>query len=91
MNYPFSSNVAHFDSIRSTVLWNGLTAPLTEKIEVLGIATGSVIMPDGNSYQDAVLLATKKTTVNGPDPLFGNYLTIEEISKQFWLPGYPIP
>mgnify|MGYP001192443060 FL=1 len=91
MNYPFSSNVSHFDSISSTVLWNGLTAPLTEKIEVLGIATGSVIMPDGNFYQEAVLLSTKKTTVNGPDPLFGNYLTIEEISKQFWLPGYPIP
>ncbi len=91
MNYPFSSNVSHIDSVSSTVVWNGITAPLTEKIEVLGIATGSIIMPDGNSYQDAVLLATKKTTVNGPDPLFGNYLTIEEISKQFWLPGYPIP
>ena len=48
-------------------------------------------MPDGNSYQDAVLLSTKKTTVNGPDPIFGNYLTVEEISKQFWLPDYPIP
>ena len=91
MNYPFDSNVSHADSIVSTVLWNNLTAPLTEKIEVLGISTGSIIMPDNNSYQNAVLLTTKKTTVNGPDPLFGNYLTIEEISKQFWLPGYPIP
>ena len=91
MNYPFNSNVSHADSIISTVLWNSLTAPLTEKIEVLGIATGTIIMPDGNSYQDAVLLSTKKTTVNGPDPIFGNYLTVEEISKQFWLPGYPIP
>ena len=78
----FSSNVSHTDSIISTVLWNSLTAPLTEKIEVLGIATGTIIMPDGNSYQDAVLLSTKKTTVNGPDPIFGNYLTVEEISKQ---------
>ena len=91
INYPISSNMSHTDSIISTVLWNGLTAPLTEKIEVLGIATGTIIMPDGNSYQDAVLLSTKKTTVNGPDPIFGNYLTTEEISKQFWLPGYPIP
>ena len=29
--------------------------------------------------------------MNGPDPIFGNYLTVEEISKQFWLPDYPIP
>ncbi|MAU35814.1 MAG: hypothetical protein CMD14_00385 [Flavobacteriales bacterium] len=91
MNYPFDSSVSHEDSINSTVLWNGLTAPLTEKIEILGVATGSITMPDGHFYEDAVLLTTKKTTVNGPDPIFGNYLTIEEISKQFWLPDYPLP
>jgi len=91
INYPFSSFSTHLDSINSTVLWNGLTAPLSETIEASGVSTGSVVMPDGISYSDAVLVSTKKTTVNGPDPLFGNYLTIEEISKQFWLPGYPIP
>ena len=91
MNYPFDSSVSHEDSINSTVLWNGLTAPLTEKIEILGVATGSITMPDGHFYEDAVLLTTKKTTINGPDPIFGNYLTIEEISKQFWLPDYPLP
>ena len=63
-----------------------------KKIEVLGIAIGTIIMPDGNSYQDAVFLSTKKTTVNGPDPIFEHSISPwREISKQFCLPGYLIP
>ena len=38
------------DSIASTLVWNGLTANVTDKAEVQGIA-GTVTMPDGVSYQ----------------------------------------
>ena len=48
-------------------------------------------MPDGNIYNNAIVVSTKRTTINGPDPIFGNYLTVEEISKQFWLQDYPLP
>ena len=74
----------------STLVWNSLTANVTEKAEVEGIASGNVTMPDGVTYQNAVVLSTIRTTVTGPSP-FGTYLTVEEHSKVFWLPGYALP
>ena len=66
----------------STLVWNSLTANVTEKAEVEGIASGNVTMPDGVTYQNAVILSTIRTTVTGPSP-FGTYLTVEEHSKVF--------
>ena len=88
--FPFNSSLNHADSITSTLVWNGITANVTEKAEVQGIANGNITMPDGNSYQDAIMLSTVRTTVTGPSPL-GTYLTVEEHSKVFWLPGYALP
>lgn len=88
--FPFNSNLSHIDSIASTLVWNGITANVTEKAEVQGIASGTVTMPDGKTYQNAVVLSTIRTTVTGPSP-FGTYLTVEEHSKVFWLPGYALP
>ena len=90
INYPFDSSVAHADSIESTVLWNELTAPATDKIEINGISSGSVTMPDGTMYENAILVNTKRTTVYGPSP-FNTFLTIEEISHQWWIQDYPTP
>jgi len=91
INYPLTSTINHSDSIGSTVIWNSLTAPVNDKIEIIGLSSGSVTMPDGNVYNNAIVVSTKRTTINGPDPIFGNYLTVEEISKQFWLQDYPLP
>ena len=88
--FPFNSSLNHVDSIASTLVWNGFTANVTEKAEVQGISTGNVTMPDGNNYQNATMLSTIRTTVTGPSPL-GTYLTVEEHSKVFWLPGYALP
>ena len=66
----------------STLVWNSLTANVTEKAEVKRIASGNVTMPDGVTYQNAVVLSTIRTTVTGPSP-FGTYLTVEEHSKVF--------
>ena len=44
--------------------------------------SGNVTMPDGVTYQNAVVLSTIRTTVTGPSP-FGTYLTVEEHSKVF--------
>ena len=88
--YPFNSTLNHADSITSSLVWNSLTANVTEKAEVEGIASGAVTMPDGKTYQDAVVLSSIRTTVTGPSPL-GTYLTVEEHSKIFWLPGYALP
>ena len=88
--FPFSSTLNHADSIASTLVWNSLTANVTEKAEVEGISSGNVTMPDGVTYQNAVVLSTIRTTVTGPSP-FGTYLTVEEHSKVFWLPGYALP
>ena len=88
--FPFNSTLNHVDSISSTLVWNSLTANVTEKAEVEGIASGNVTMPDGVTYQNAVVLSTIRTTVTGPSP-FGTYLTVEEHSKVFWLPGYALP
>lgn len=88
--FPFTSTLNHVDSMASTLVWNTLTANVTEKAEVEGIAHGNVTMPDGVTYQDAVVLSTIRTTVTGPSP-FGTYLTVAEHSKVFWLPGYALP
>lgn len=88
--FPFNSTLNHVDSMASTLVWNSLTANVTEKAEVEGIASGNVTMPDGITYQNAVILSTIRTTVTGPSP-FGTYLTVEEHSKVFWLPGYALP
>ena len=88
--FPFNSALNHVDSMASTLVWNSLTANVTEKAEVEGIASGNVTMPDGVTYQNAVVLSTIRTTVTGPSP-FGTYLTVEEHSKVFWLPGYALP
>ncbi|MDA8571646.1 hypothetical protein N9K91_07110, partial [Schleiferiaceae bacterium] len=69
------------DSMASTLVWNSLTANVTEKAEVKGIVSGNVTIPDGVTYQNAVVLST----ITGPSP-FGTYLTVEEHSKVFWLP-----
>lgn len=90
VNFPITSSVTHIDSIESTVLWMGLTADATDKMEVNGVASGSVTMPDGTTYENAVLLSTKRTTVYGPSP-FDTYLEIEEISHQWWVENCPIP
>ena len=82
INYPLTSTINHSDSISSTVIWNSLTAPVNDKIEIIGLSI-AVTMPDGNIYNNAIVVSTKRTTINGPDPIFGNYLTVEEISKQF--------
>ncbi|NDG47108.1 MAG: T9SS C-terminal target domain-containing protein [Flavobacteriia bacterium] len=84
--FPFNSTLIHVDSMASTLVWNTLTANVTEKVEVEGVANGNVTMPDGVTYQNAVVLSTIRTTVTGPSP-FGTYLTVEEHSKVFWLPG----
>lgn len=88
--FPFNSTLNHVDSMASTLVWNSLTANVTEKAEAEGIASGNVTMPDGITYQNAVILSTIRTTVTGPSP-FGTYLTVEEHSKVFWLPGYALP
>jgi len=88
--FPFNSTLNHADSMASTLVWNTLTANVTEKAEVEGIAHGNVTMPDGTTYQNSVVLSTIRTTVTGPSP-FGTYLTVEEHSKVFWLPGYALP
>ena len=88
--FPFNSTLNHADSMASTLVWNTLTANVTEKAEVEGIANGSVTMPDGTTYQNAVVLSTVRTTVTGPSP-FGTYLTVEEHSKVFWLQDYALP
>ena len=36
------------------------------------------------------MLSTIRTTVTGPSPV-GTYLSVEEHSKVFWLPGYALP
>jgi hypothetical protein len=88
--YPSDASTVHTDSISSPVTWNGISTNITDKAEVEGVAFGAVTMPDGITYQDAVVLSTKRTSVTGPSP-FGTYLTLVEYSKVFWLPGYPIP
>ena len=88
--FPFNSALSHLDSIASTLVWNGLTANVTDKVEVQGIESGNITMPDGNSYQNAIMLSTTRTTVTGPSPV-GTYLSVEEHSKVFWLPGYALP
>tara|TARA_B100000900_G_scaffold219729_2_gene186253 strand:- start:280 stop:1242 length:963 start_codon:yes stop_codon:yes gene_type:complete len=88
--FPFNSTLNHVDSMASTLVWNTLTANVTEKAEVKGVASGNVTMPDGVTYQNAVVLSSIRTTVTGPSP-FGTYLNVEEHSKVFWLPGYALP
>ena len=88
--YPSDASTVHMDSIVSPLVWNGLSTSVTDKAEVEGVAVGTVTMPDGVTYQDAVVLSTKRTTVTGPSP-FGTYLTLVENSKVFWVPGCPIP
>ena len=59
------------DSIVSTVAVGPLTAGFTDKAEVTGIAAGEVTMPNGNTYQNAVVARAKRTTVAGPSPFSG--------------------
>ena len=37
INYPLTSTINHSDSISSTVIWNSLTAPVNDKIEIIGL------------------------------------------------------
>ena len=48
-------------------------------------------MPNGNTYQNAVVARAKRTTVAGPSPFTGSFLVLEENSTIFWLQGYPLP
>ena len=74
----------------STLVWNSLTANVTEKAEVKGIASGNVTMPDGVTYQNAVVLNTIRTTVTGPSP-FGTYLTVERTLKSLLVARVRLP
>ena len=89
--FPFDANTVHEDSIISTVSVGPLTAGFTDKAEVTGIAAGEVTMPNGNTYQNAVMARAKRTTVAGPSPFSGSFLVLEENSTIFWLQGYPLP
>ena len=90
--FPFDANTAHVDSISSTATVGvvPISAGFTDKAEVTGIATGEVTMPNGNTYQNAVVARAKRTQVTGPSPT-GNFLRLEENSTIFWLQGYPLP
>jgi len=88
--YPLTANTNHSHNISSTIVWNTLTMNFTDKSEIQGISSGTVTMPDGKSYANALLVNSKRTQVTGPS-LFGNYVTVEEISKQIYLQDYPYP
>ena len=89
--FPFDASLYHEDSITSSVTWNGFNAPFKDKVEISGISSGTVTMPNGNSYENAVLVSAKRTSTTGPDPLFGQTMIVEEVSHQWWLDGYPYP
>ena len=89
LTFPFDETISHAHGITSTVLWNNFNAPISDNFQVTGISKGILTMPDGTVHNEAVLVDAIRTTNNGP--LFGNYLNIQEISKQFWVSGYPYP
>ena len=87
--FPFDETINHSHTINSTVLWNNFNAPMNDNIQINGISKGTLTMPDGTIHNEAVLVDAIRTINNGP--LFGQYLNIQEISKQFWVTGYPYP
>ena len=91
--FPFDANTVHVDSISSTATVGvvPISAGFTDKAEVTGIAAGEVTMPNGNTYQNAIMARAKRTTVAGPSPFSGSFLVLEENSTIFWLQGYPLP
>ena len=90
--FPFDANTVHVDSISSTATVGvvPISAGFTDKAEVTGIAAGQVTMPNGNTYQNAVVARAKRTQVAGPSPT-GSFLRLEENSTVFWLQDYPLP
>lgn len=89
LTFPFDETISHSHGVTSTVLWNNLNAPVSDNFQITGISKGMLTMPDGTVHNEAVLVDAIRTTNNGP--LFGQYLNIQEISKQFWVSGYPYP
>jgi hypothetical protein len=89
LTFPFNETISHTHGITSTVLWNNFNAPVSDNFQITGISKGMLTMPDGTIHNEAVLVDAIRTTNNGP--LFGQYLNIQEISKQFWVSGYPYP
>ena len=89
LTFPFNETISHTHGITSTVLWNNFNAPVSDNFQITGISKGMLTMPDGTVHNEAVLVDAIRTTNNGP--LFGQYLNIQEISKQFWVSGYPYP
>jgi len=89
LTFPFDETISHTHGITSTVLWNNFNAPVSDNFQITGISMGMLTMPDGTVHNEAVLVDAIRTTNNGP--LFGQYLNIQEISKQFWVSGYPYP
>ena len=90
--FPFDANTVHVDSITSTATVGvvPISAGFTDKADVTGLAAGEVTMPNGHTYQNAVVARAKRTQIAGPSPT-GSFLRLEENSTVFWLQGYPLP
>ena len=54
--YPLTVNTNHSHNISSTIVWNTLTMNFTDKSEIQGVSSGTVTMPDGKSYANALLV-----------------------------------
>jgi Secretion system C-terminal sorting domain len=89
--WPITPNQAPYTNIGTGVFqFQQYTITRTDKIDVTWISSGTLIMPGGKSYPNAVLLKVLRTfTDNNPDDP-NKYISTLDM-YHWWVDGYPVP
>ena len=89
--WPLSVGYAHTDSVSMTFPGpGGVTITREDKIVVNGLSTGTLIMPDGTTYNNALLVKNYRTFDDVPPNSPTSYTTILDM-YHWWVDGYAVP
>lgn len=89
--WPISAGYTHTNTVTLAFQGPGIMIDRTDKIDVQYIASGSLTMPGGVVYPNAVLLKVLRTQTDLPrngQPT--TYVTTLDM-YHWWIPGYPVP
>lgn len=89
--WPISAGYTHTNTVTLAFQGPGIMIDRTDKIDVQYTASGSLTMPDGVVYPNAVLLKVLRTQTDLPrngQPT--TYVTTLDM-YHWWIPGYPVP
>ena len=89
--WPLSVGYAHTDSVSMTFPGpGGVTITREDKIVVNGLSTGTLIMPDGTTYNNALLVKNYRTFDDVPPNSTTTFTTTLDM-YHWWVDGYPVP